>query len=62
MANNNPMTNVTFSKAQLKLLEQMFGTYDKLAVEITVDSSLVLLNRKAGQQDVLQAIRERTIG
>ena len=59
---NNPLTNVTFSRAQLNLLEQLFGTYEKLAVEITIDSNLVLLNRKAGQQDVLQAIRERTVG
>jgi hypothetical protein len=63
MSSNNPVYGkVVFNKGQLALLEQLFGTYESLSREITVDSNLVLLNRKAGQQDVLNAIRERTVG
>ncbi|MES7910460.1 hypothetical protein ABEP46_12295 [Cutibacterium acnes] len=63
MSSNNPVYGkVTFTKGQLALLEQLFGTYESLSKEITIDSNLVLLNRKAGQQDVLNAVRERTVG
>ena len=58
---NNPLENVTFTKAQIALLEKQFGTWSNVGKTITMDSNLPLLNREAGKQDVLDFIRERVI-
>ena len=58
---DSPLGRVTFTKAQLAYLEKAFGTRESLSREITIEASLALLNRKAGQQEVIDFVRERTL-
>ena len=61
MGKESPLDRVTFTKAQIALLEKHFGTWEKVGRTVTIDTNLPLINREAGKQDVLDFIRERVI-
>lgn len=61
MGKESPLDRVTFTKAQIALLEKHFGTWSQVGKTVTPDTNLPLINREAGKQDVLDFIRERVI-
>ena len=58
----NNVDKVVFTRYQLAYLEKLFGTWDSIGKAVSPTSDVANLNRLAGQQDVIDAVRQRTQG